>query len=260
MDNHEFDDLLRRTMAELTEKFTHTTEIDVTLRTVTAAAVDLIDGVDSADILVISEPDRYESLAATSQLAVDLDGVQQRFGQGPCVDAACGDSVVRSDDLRKDQRWPRFAESALAAGVHSMLSFQLYFHDNRQAALNLVGLKPYVFNSDAEAVAAMLATHAAIALIAEDKQLQFQSALASRDIIGQAKGVIMERFSVDAVRAFELLRAISQNTNTRLADVAADLIARGSAGHTDGKRTAPVSLATPAARPWNRQTPDHPNG
>jgi AmiR/NasT family two-component response regulator len=116
-----------------------------------------------------------------------------------------------------------------------MLSFQLYFHDNRQAALNLVGLKPYVFNSDAEAVAAMLATHAAIALIAEDKQLQFQSALASRDIIGQAKGIIMERFSVDAVRAFELLRAISQNTNTRLADVAADLIARGSAGHTDGK-------------------------
>lgn len=73
----------------------------------------------------------------------------------------------------------------------------------------------------------MLATHAAIALIAEDKHLQFQSALATRDTIGQAKGMIMERFGVDAVRAFELLARISQNSNTRLAAVAAEIVARG---------------------------------
>jgi GAF domain-containing protein len=227
MDDREFEELLRRTMADLTEKFTRETEIGVTLRAVAAAAVDLIDGVDSADVLLISWPDRFESLAATSQLAVDLDGIQQRFGQGPCLDAASGDSVVRSNDLRKDQRWPRFAEAALAAGVHSMLSFQLYTHGPRQGALNLLGLWPDVFDPEAEAVAAMLATHAAIALIAEDKQLQFQSALASRDMIGQAKGMIMQRFDVDAVRAFELLARVSQNSNTPLAAVAADIIARG---------------------------------
>src|SRR6476660_471167 len=67
------------------------------------------------------------------------------------------------------------------------------------------GIKPDVFTIESEAVGAMLATHAAIALIADDERLQFQSALASRDIIGQAKGKIMERFNVDAVRAFELL-------------------------------------------------------
>lgn len=71
------------------------------------------------------------------------------------------------------------------------------------------------------------ATHAAVALIADDERLQFQSALASRDIIGQAKGMIMERFAVDAVRAFELLRSLSQNTNTRLAEVAEELVSRG---------------------------------
>jgi GAF domain-containing protein len=231
MDDHEFAELLRGTMADLTEKFARPTEIGATLQTVAAAAVDLIDGVDSADVLLISRPDRYASLGATSQLAVDLDHVQLRFAQGPCMDAAAGDSVVRSNDLREDQRWPHFAKAAVAAGVLSMLSFQLYTHDHRRGALNLFGLKPHAFDPDAEAVAAMLATHAAIALIAEDKQLQFQSALASRDIIGQAKGIIMERFNVDAVRAFELLTLVSQNTNTPVAKLAADIVARGSSGN-----------------------------
>ena len=73
----------------------------------------------------------------------------------------------------------------------------------------------------------MLATHAAIALIANDVRLQFQSALASRDVIGQAKGMIMERFHVDAVRAFELLTTLSQNSNTRVAEVAEEIVSRG---------------------------------
>jgi AmiR/NasT family two-component response regulator len=74
----------------------------------------------------------------------------------------------------------------------------------------------------------MLATHAAIALIADDERLQFQSALASRDIIGQAKGMMIERFNVDAVRAFELLSRLSQNSNIPVAEVAEEMVARGS--------------------------------
>ncbi len=97
------------------------------------------------------------------------------------------------------------------------MSFQLYTHNARMGALNLFGTKPDAFTLENEAVGAMLATHAAVALIADDNRLQFQSALASRDIIGQAKGMIMERFNVDAVRAFELLKSLSQNSNTRLA-------------------------------------------
>ncbi len=95
-------------------------------------------------------------------------------------------------------------------------------------ALNLFGLKPDVFTPEVEAVGAMLATHAAVALIADDVRLQFQSALASRDVIGQAKGMIMERFNVDAVRAFELLTRLSQDSNTKLAKVAEEIVARGS--------------------------------
>ena len=137
--------------------------------------------------------------------------------------------MVMCKDLREDTRWPRFAAGAVEAGVRSLLSFQLYTHNSRMGALNLFGLKPDIFNPEVEAVGAMLATHAATALIADDVRLQFQSALASRDIIGQAKGIIMERFDVDAVRAFDLLIRLSQNSNTRLAVVAEEIVSRGPA-------------------------------
>jgi transcriptional regulator with GAF, ATPase, and Fis domain len=227
MDDREYADILRHVMTELTERFAHPTEIDVTLHSVTASSVDLIDGVECADILLISGADLFTSVAATAQLAIDIDDLQQRFREGPCLDAAVGNSMVVCNDLRDDPRWPRFAEAAVAAGVHSLMSFQLYTHNAHMGALNLFGLKPDAFTPEMEAVAAMLATHAATALIADDVRLQFQSALASRDIIGQAKGMIMERFDVDAVRAFELLTKLSQNSNTRLATVAEEMVSRG---------------------------------
>jgi transcriptional regulator with GAF, ATPase, and Fis domain len=227
MNDHEYAEVLRRAMTELTTQFAHPTEIDVTLRGVTASSVDLIDGVECADVLLVAGPELFKSVAATSQLAVEVDDLQKRFREGPCVDAAVGNPVVMCNDLREDSRWPNFAEAAVAAGVHSLMSFQLYSHNARMGAVNLFGVKPDVFTVENETVGAMLATHAAVALIADDQRLQFQSALASRDIIGQAKGMIMERFDVDAVRAFELLRSLSQNSNTRLAAVAEELVSRG---------------------------------
>jgi transcriptional regulator with GAF, ATPase, and Fis domain len=228
MDDSQYAELLRRTMADLTDKAAHAADLSATLRGVTAACVELIASADCADILVITDSGDYESLAATSELTVILDQAQEEFGEGPCINAAVGNSVVRCDDLTDDPRWPRFGKSAVAAGVHSMLSFQLFTHDHRAGALNIFGLQPDSFGLEDEALGAMLATHCALAFIADSKQHQFQSALASRDIIGQAKGRIMERFNVDAVRAFELLTRLSQVSNTKLADVAAQVVARGS--------------------------------
>jgi GAF domain-containing protein len=228
MDNHEYFNVLRNAMRQLTEQFVHPAELDVTLRSVTTSCVELIDGAESADVLLVAGPDLFKSVAATSQLAVDVDDLQKRFREGPCLDAAIGNPVIVCNDLRDDARWPSFAKEAVAAGVHSLMSFQLYTHNARMGALNLFGFKPDVFNPENEAVAAMLATHAAVALIASDERRQFQSALASRDVIGQAKGMIMERFDVDAVHAFELLKKLSQSSNTRLAVVAEEIVSRGS--------------------------------
>jgi len=214
-------------MAELTQKAARPTEIDAILQSATATAVELIPGVDCADVLLISGPDLFRSMAATAQLAIDLDGVQQRFREGPCLDAAVGHSVILCNDLREDSRWPQFAKSAIAAGVHAMLSLQLYTHNGRMGALNLFGFIPDVFTAEAEAMGAMLATHVANAFIAQDTELQFKSALNSRDIIGQAKGMIVERFGVDALHAFDVLTKASQQSNIPVADVAAEIVARG---------------------------------
>jgi hypothetical protein len=94
-------------------------------------------------------------------------------------------------------------------------------------ALNLYGFTPGSFTGDLEAVGAMLATHAALAIIASDGQHQFEWALASRDLIGQAKGIIMERFDVDAIRAFGMLRRLSQRSNIPVRALAERLTRRG---------------------------------
>lgn len=227
MDDREYAGLLRETMTELTTHFARPTEIDVSLRSVTSRCVHLIEGVDCADIAMISGADHFLSVAPTSRLALHIHDLQRLFREGPCLDAAAGNSPVLSNDLREDKRWPNFGGAAVSAGVRSLMSFQLYTHDTRAGALNMFALEPDMFTAEAEAVGAMLATHAAIALIADDERLQFRSALASRDIIGQAKGMIMERFQVDAVRAFELLVRLSQNSNIRVAEIAEEIVSRG---------------------------------
>jgi transcriptional regulator with GAF, ATPase, and Fis domain len=234
MDDRTYAGMLRHTMEDLTSQFAHPTAIDTTLRSVTTSCVELVDGVKSADVLLLSPPNApFSSVAATSEIAVDTDRLQERFGEGPCLDAAAGAPMVVCNELSEEPRWPRFAQAAVAAGVQSMLSFQLFTHNKRRGALNLFGTEPHVFTAQSQAVGAMFATHAAVALIADDERLQFKSALASRDIIGQAKGMIMERFEVDAVRAFELLKRLSQTTNTRVAEIAEELVARGPERRSD---------------------------
>jgi transcriptional regulator with GAF, ATPase, and Fis domain len=221
----DYDRVIRSTMVELTRTFATATDVEDILAGVTAAAVELIDGVDEADVLLISDG-QFRTMTPTSPLATQLDAAQQRFNEGPCLQAAIADAVIRCPDLRDDPRWPQFAAAAVDAGVYSMLSYQLYTHHSGAGTLNLFGRNPRTFDVEAQAIGAMLATHAATALIAANKQHQFESALAGRDLIGQAKGIFMERFDVDAVRAFELLSKLSQNTNTPVRVIAQQIIDR----------------------------------
>jgi hypothetical protein len=145
--------------------------------------------------------------------------------QGPCLEAAVADSAIRSPDLRQEQRWPAFTTAAVEKGVRSALSFQLYTHNAGAGAFNILSNTPHGFDINAETALAMLATHAAITLIDADRETQFHSALASRDLIGQAKGIIMERFQLDAQHAFALLAKLSQDTNTPVRTIASKLVA-----------------------------------
>lgn len=131
--------------------------------------------------------------------------------------------TVLVDDMDHEPRWPEFAPKAAELGVKSMLIFRLYNTGNTLGALNLHSLHTQAFDETSISVGSTLATHAAIAVIAAVREEQFRAAVASRDVIGQAKGILMERFSVDADRAFALLRKLSQDRNQPLHEIARKL-------------------------------------
>ena len=167
---------------------------------------------------------RFWSVAPTDPLVTHLDSLQMEFKEGPCLQAAVSDAIIRSGDLQRDERYPTFAGAAEAVGVRGVTSFQLYTNRGGAGALNLFSREPNTVDSDGEIIGAMLATHAAGLMMTVNRRQEFESALASRDLIGQAKGVIMNRFSVDSVRAFELLVKQSQNTNTPVRIIAQQIV------------------------------------
>ncbi|MBM7459389.1 GAF and ANTAR domain-containing protein [Rhodococcus coprophilus] len=203
------------------------TDLESTLRHVTAAAVDLIPGADSADILTITGRKKFESHAATSRMPDEMDSLQAQLGEGPCVDAAHDALLIRSDDLTVESRWPRFAPAAVEAGVSSVLSFKLYAGNDQAGALNLFAGRPHVFGAESIHLGEVLAAHAAIAIVGAQRRQQLHSAIASRDLIGQAKGMLMERYAVDAERAFDMMVALSQESNVPVVEISRRIVDLG---------------------------------
>ncbi|OMB79021.1 GAF and ANTAR domain-containing protein [Mycolicibacterium conceptionense] len=211
-------------MAELARALAAPRSLDDILIDVTKAATELIPGVDTAGILLVGDGGKWDSLAGTSDLPSQLDELQMTYQEGPCMEAALGDIVVRTDDFREETRWPRYSKVAVGIGVLSGLSLKLYTANRTAGALNLFGFQPRVWDSEAETIGTVLAAHAAAALLASRHTDQLTSALNSRDRIGQAKGIIMERYRVGDVQAFEMLRRLSQDSNTKLVDIAQQVI------------------------------------
>ena len=216
-------DLAER-MADLARTAAAPRKVADVLSDVTAAAKEMIPGVDTAGVLLIGKGGKWDSLGVTSELPHQLDELQMRFGEGPCVEAALDETIVRTDDFRTEQRWPRYSPAVIKLGVLSGLSFKLYTANRTAGALNLFAFKPRAFDGESETIGTVLAAHAAAAILASREGEELQSALSTRDRIGQAKGIIMERYGVDDIRAFEMLRKLSQDGNTRLVDIAERVI------------------------------------
>lgn len=223
-------DNIQSAMSELAANFAGQTELEPILDAVSTQAVRLIPEVDFADILLL-DGDGHRSMAPTSPIAVELDRIQVELGQGPCLEAITSDPLVHTADFHNESRWPLFSSAALDHGIQSMMSFHLYTHPDKarggifgRGALNLFSRNVGPFSLADQAVGAMLATHAATALMAANRQMQFESALHSRDTLAQAKGILMERFKIDAVRAFDLMVKLSQDTNTPVRIIAQRII------------------------------------
>jgi GAF domain-containing protein len=193
------------------------------LETIVGASVSIVPGARWAGI---SQVDGREIIprVATDPLVAELDALQRRENEGPCLSALREHQTVRIDNTTADERWPNYACAAAERGVRSMLSFRLFMERHTLGSLNLYGDRENAFNDESEAIGSIIAQHAAVAIIGSAAESQFQTALAGRDVIGQAKGILMHRDDLTGLQAFALLTRVSQDTNTKLLDVAKFLV------------------------------------
>jgi GAF domain-containing protein len=161
-------------------------------------------------------------------VALRVDAVQFEVSQGPCLDAIVDDQIFKTDDLATETRWPLFAQRAHAeTGIRSMLGIRLFARGRTMGALNLMSTRPAAFDESSLSTAALFAALAAVALNAAQTEETLHLALKSRDIIGQAMGILMERHHITDKEAFRRLSEASQGLNIRLKDVADHVVTTG---------------------------------
>lgn len=187
-------------------------------------AVRSIEGCEHAGISLIHKG-QIETPAASDEVVTRVDELQYEHREGPCVDAILEEEVIHSRDIAADERWPAWGpRTAEETGIRSILSFRLFTHQDTVGALNLYSSGEGSFDSEDREVGLALAAHAAIAVAASQEIENLHHAVDSRTIIGQAVGILMERFDLDADRAFSVLRRVSQDTNRKLRDIADELV------------------------------------
>jgi GAF domain-containing protein len=230
-------EVLATQLSELARELQQEDDVHAVLASIVHAALDLIPGTAHASISLITARKKIDSEVASGEFPRQLDALQNSTGQGPCLDAAYEKQLVRVPDLTREERWPAFTRGAVALGARSMLSFQLFVEGDRLGALNLYGDGPDAFSSESEQVGMLVAAHAAVAFADSQKISQLSEALASRQLIGQAEGILMERYKITAEQAFVLLSRASSRSNIKLRDIA-DRLA------SSGEITTPATPAT----------------
>jgi GAF domain-containing protein len=190
------------------------------------AAVE-IPGAQYAGITVTRNAKHIDTPAATHKWPIMLDEIQQRHREGPCLTAAWDEKTIHVANLETDDRFPLYRRDALErTPIRTIMAFQLFIADETMGALNVYAETANVFDQTSKDIGRVFAAHSSVAWNAARRDEQFRRALASRDTIGQAKGMIMERYGVDAVQAFEVLRKLSQDSNVPLVQVATELVAK----------------------------------
>jgi GAF domain-containing protein len=220
-------DVIAGQLGSLARSLQHEADPERILATMVRGAIDLIPGVDEGSISVVHDRRNVGSRAPSSPLAEQLDALQGDTGQGPCLDAMFMHQTVHVPDMASEKRWPRFAHRAAEAGAGSMLCFQLWVEGDNLGALNLYASRAGAFTRESVHVGLLVAAHAAVAFAEAMKVEQLGEALATRDLIGQAKGILIERYKITGDQAFTILDRSSSTTNMKLHDVAEHLVLTG---------------------------------
>jgi transcriptional regulator with GAF, ATPase, and Fis domain len=228
--------------AEVARSLLAESDVQTTLQRIVDLAVDTIDGCDHAGITFL-HAGVFTTPAASDDVPVKVDEIQYETGEGPCIDAMRDHEVFRTGDLGSEERWPEFAGRAQReTGITSMMGFRLFVAEDTLGALNVYSKRADAFDDDACAAGSVFAAHAAVALATAQHDEQMDQALASRDVIGQAKGILMAKEGITADEAFDVLRRASQRLNMKLRLLAEEIARTGV--------TPPVPAgSSPAAAP-----------
>ena len=193
-----------------------------------------IDGVDEAGIMLVDDRGSLEVMATSSPRADMLEVLQLAEGQGPCVDCYRAGEIVRVDDLAATgDRWPVFQRSAKVLGIRSVLAVPLRLRGQTIGAMNLFSADVAAVSDHDVALAQALADVATIGILQsraagknEELQNQLKSALESRVLIEQAKGVISGAHEITVEQAFHRLRDHARSNNMRLLEAARLVVSR----------------------------------
>jgi GAF domain-containing protein len=229
-------------LAEFAREFAEASSQDLTAAAVVQRAKSTVPDADHVSLTLRARRGRFLTLASTDDRASELDALQYALAEGPCVAASRGHDWYRSGEVGADPRWPRWGPKAREVGVESLLSISLMAEDSTFGALNWYSRTTGAF-SDPDDVdfALVFATHGALALSVSRQVSGLETAIQSRHLIGAAQGILMERYGLDLDRSFALLQRYSSITNTKVVQLARDLVETG--------RIPVLDRATEAATP-----------
>lgn len=180
-----------------------------------------------AGVALYARGSQPEVAAVTDPVVADVYNLQISNQNGPLVVALRERTSILIRDTLTDDRWPEWAEKVAALGVRSVLDVPLATGNESRMSVGVLGLysdRPDAFGEDDEAIAHILARHASVAVASARHEATMAQAVDARKLVGQAMGILMERFDVDGDRAFAILKRYSQDTNTKLRDVAQRLV------------------------------------
>jgi hypothetical protein len=223
---------LAAAFAEIACSFMESESFDDLLTQIAETAVATVTGCELSSITLREADGRLRTPVTTDEDALAVDRAQYEAAEGPCLDAL-DETFVRVDAL-PDARWPRLGERPIERGVRAVSSYRIDLGDDRRGSLNAYGKAVRAFDDEAVEIGLILAAHGSVAVRfveiregAQRMEAHLTQALASREVIGEAKGILMERLRVTPDEAFDILRRSSQHINVKLREVALRLTETG---------------------------------
>ncbi len=213
-------------LAEAARKVAGNSEVQAALQSVVDLAVASC-GCSGASVTLVRADGGVETTASSGGLVEQADELQYSLDEGPCLRAAENGGAYLIVDTRTDARWPRWGPAVADLGLGSALSIHLFTDARVLGALNLYYESKDDFSSDELEVARVVAAHASVALAKLRSERDLWRAIDSRHLIGQAQGMLMERFKLSSEKSFSVLRRYSQQHNIKLHEVAGELIRTG---------------------------------